>query len=84
MNVKCECQCHENFYPIKENMIMTKKPKIKLTGQNGNILNSMGIAIVALKKAGQRDNASEMIKKISSAKSYDEALKIIKEYCEVS
>lgn len=60
------------------------KPKCKLIGENGNIFNLMGIASRALKEAGMKDEAAEMVEKITkSAKSYDEALTIIAEYVEV-
>lgn len=61
-----------------------EKPTAMLVGANGNIFNLIGIASKALKKAGQREQANEMQKRISSdAKNYDEALQIIMEYVEV-
>lgn len=59
------------------------KPKCKLIGQDGNIFNLMGIASRTLKKAGQKEKADEMVKRITESKSYDEALRIIMEYVEV-
>lgn len=61
-----------------------QKPVAKLIGQNGNIFNLIGIASKALKENDQRELAHEMQNKIfREAKSYDEALQIIMEYCEV-
>jgi hypothetical protein len=60
-----------------------KKPKVKLVGENGNVFNLMGICSRALKNAGQSEKAKEMCKKITSSKSYNEALSIMMEYCEV-
>jgi hypothetical protein len=60
------------------------KPKCKLIGENGNIFNLMGIAARTLRRAGLREEAGEMVDRITkSAKSYDEALTIIAEYVEV-
>lgn len=62
---------------------MNNKPKIKLTGQDGNIFNLIGIAAAALKKAGMHKQAAEMTTKIFRSGDYHEALGIITEYCEV-
>lgn len=59
------------------------KPIAKLSGQNGNIFNLLGIASRSLKAAGQYAKASEMNKKAMSTNSYDEALSVIMEYVEV-
>ena len=60
------------------------KPKAKLVGENGNVFNLMGICSRALKDAGMPDKATEMCDKIeNTAKSYDEALGIMMEYCDV-
>ena len=61
-----------------------KKPKAKLTGENGNVFNLMAICSRALKNAKMPDKASEMCDKITkTAKSYEEALTIMSEYCDV-
>jgi hypothetical protein len=59
------------------------KPKCKLIGQDGNIFNLMGIASRILKRAGRKEQAEEMIERISNSGSYHEALRIIMEYVEV-
>lgn len=56
------------------------KPKIKLTGQSGNIFVLGSIASRALKKSGQEDKSDEMKGKIRDAKSYDEAIQVIMDY----
>lgn len=61
----------------------TEKPVVTLIGQDSNIFNLVGIANKALKKAGQTDNAKEMTTKVFASNSYDEALNIIMQYCEV-
>ena len=61
-----------------------KKPKVKLIGENGNVFNLMGICSRALEDSGQPEKAKEMRDKITTtAKSYDEALAIMMEYCDV-
>ena len=56
------------------------KPKCKLVGTDGNIFALMGRASQALKRAGMEEERKEMIKKITTSRSYDEALYIITEY----
>jgi len=64
-------------------MANDKKPKAKLTGQDGNVFNLIGICRKALKKAGQDEKAKEMCQKAFRCGSYDEALAIMMEYCEI-
>ena len=62
-----------------------EKPNCKLVGENGNIFNLMGIAARTLKDNGMDDAAEEMNSRImNGAKSYDEALRIIMEYVDVT
>ena len=61
-----------------------KKPKVKLSGQDGNVFNLIGICARALEKAGLKDEAKEMRSAVFVAKSYDESLQIMMRYCEVS
>ena len=61
-----------------------RKPKAKLIGENGNVYNLMAICSQALKQAGMNNEAKEMCEKIkTSAKSYNEALSIMTDYCDV-
>lgn len=60
------------------------RPKVQLTGENGNILNLASIAGLALKDAGLRDEAAAMINEVMDAGSYDEALQIIMRYVDAS
>ena len=61
-----------------------EKPRVKLVGENGNVFNLMAICARALRKAGMWNEASEMsLKIIKKANSYDEALAIMMEYCDV-
>ena len=58
-----------------------KRPQAKMIGEDGNIFNLMGIASRSLKDAGYKQEAIEMIERITTtAKSYDEALNIISQY----
>lgn len=61
-----------------------KKPKVKLVGQDGNVFNLLGICSRALSKAGMQEQAKEMKRKAFSSSSYDEALSIMMEYCDVN
>ena len=60
------------------------KPKAIMVGENGNVFNLMGIARRALRDIDRIDLADEMIQKIThTAKSYDEALRIMMEYVDI-
>ena len=59
-----------------------QKPKMELVGQDGNIFGIMGRASRLLKRAGQHEQADEMISRVTACGSYDEALNIISEYVE--
>jgi hypothetical protein len=60
------------------------KPVCKLVGENGNVFNLIGLASKSLKKAGLREQATEMSEKCFNAEDYDHALRIIMEYVEVN
>jgi hypothetical protein len=59
------------------------KPKVTLTGANGNVFNLLGICTKALKEAGQKEQAKELQEKLFEASSYEDALRLMEEYCEV-
>lgn len=59
-----------------------QKPKMELTGQDGNIFGIMGRASRLLKRAGQHEQADEMVSRVTACGNYDEALNIISEYVE--
>jgi len=61
----------------------TKKPIAKLVGKDGNVFNLIGICSKALKSAGLPDKAKEMSEKVFASSSYDEALQIMGEYCDL-
>lgn len=63
---------------------MKEKITVKLIGEDGNIFNLMGICSRELKKAGQKDEANQLVKDIiTDANSYEEALAIISEYVDI-
>jgi hypothetical protein len=64
--------------------ISTKKPSVKLTGQDGNVFLIIGRVSGALKKAGQPDQAKEFTDKAFASGSYDEVLQLAMTYCDVS
>ena len=55
---------------------------MNLIGEDGNIFAVMGRASGLLNEAGQKAEAKEMISRVTSSGSYDEALSIISEYVE--
>lgn len=59
------------------------KPVAKVIGEDGNVFNLIGICMKALKRAGQPEKAKEMQEKIFAAGSYEEALNIMGEYCDL-
>ena len=59
-----------------------QKPKMELLGQDGNIFGIMGRASRLLKRAGQHEQADEMISRVTACGSYNKALNIISEYVE--
>jgi hypothetical protein len=60
------------------------KPKVTLTGADGNVFNLLGICTTALRQAGQEEQADELIEKLFEASSYEHALSLMAEYCEVN
>ena len=60
------------------------KPVAKVIGENGNVFNLLAICSTALKRAKQKQLAEEMTNKVLNSKSYDEALCIMGEYCELT
>ena len=62
-----------------------QKPDCELIGQDGNIFNLMGIASKTLEKNGMKEQAEEMVKRITQeACGYSEALCIIGEYVHIT
>ena len=57
-----------------------KKPSMRLEGQDGNIFSILGQASRLLKDVGQKDQADEMFRRVTSSGSYEEALHISSEY----
>jgi len=61
-----------------------KKPKVKLTGTDGNVFALLGRCVDVLKKAKLRNEAKELQAKVFKSHSYEEALGLMSDYCEVS
>jgi len=62
-----------------------KKPKVKLVGTDGNVFSLIGKCSGAMRQAGvPKETISEFNSKVFSAESYDHALRIMMEYCDVS
>lgn len=62
---------------MKENF---KKVDAEIIGADGNVFNLIGICRKALKKDGYEKEAQEMSERVTSSKSYEEALQIMCEY----
>ena len=60
------------------------KPKVRLTGTDGNVFALAGLVTKALRKAGQPEKAKEFSGKVFSCGSYDEALSLMQQYVEAS
>ena len=60
------------------------KPDCALIGENGNIFHLAGKAAQTLKQNGMRMEAREMLDKVMSSGSYDEALSVIGDYVNIT
>ena len=67
--------------PAKEPPV-PKRPKMKLTGMDGNIFSILGRAARLLRENGQPGQAKEMTNRVYQSGDYHEALNIISEYVE--
>lgn len=63
--------------------VMSKKPKCKLVGEDGNIFFILSRVSRTLKENGEDGKAKECTDRVMGSQSYDEALKIIMEYVDV-
>ncbi len=59
------------------------KPACRLTSQNGNVFNIIGLVTRSLKKAGQPDQAKAFQTAAFSASSYDVVLQLAMDYVDV-
>lgn len=66
------------------NECLYQKPDCPLIGADGNIFNLMGIAKNTLLENGLNNQAKEMYERITSSVSYDNALRIIGEYVNIT
>lgn len=60
-----------------------EKPAVDLIGSDGNVFMLLGRCTRALKQAGQPEAAKELTEKVTSAGSYDEALRLMMAYVDV-
>lgn len=71
------------FFSIKGGIIINKnfeKVDAPIIGADGNVFNLIGICQRALKENGYQKEAKELSDRVTSSKSYDEALNIMMEY----
>lgn len=60
------------------------KPDCELIGKDGNIFNLMGLAAYTLRENDMKEQATEMINRITQCQSYHSALSIIGEYVNIT
>lgn len=63
--------------------MLNRKPECKLIGEDGNIFNLLAITRRTLLKNDMYSESIEVVRRVTSSKSYDEALLIIGEYVEI-
>jgi hypothetical protein len=59
-----------------------EKPEVTFTSENGNVFNLTAIARKALKAAGKHEDAREILRAVTKAEPYAEALEILGRYVE--
>jgi len=59
---------------------LKENPKLQLLGHDGNIYAIMGSASRLLNRAGRGDDSREMIERVTSCKSYEDALITVSKY----
>lgn len=57
---------------------------VRLTGQDGNIFNLMGIVVRALRTNGFGDEVDDFVSEVTSSKSYHEALAVMMQWVNVN
>jgi len=60
-----------------------EKPKLRLTGEDGNVFNILGLALKTAKAAGWEKKKIEKFRKEAMAGNYDNALQTCMKYFEV-
>ena len=63
--------------------MLSRKPECKLIGEDGNIFNLLAITRRTLLINNMYNESVEVVRRVTSSKSYDEALRIIGEYVEI-
>lgn len=61
-----------------------KRPKLKLTGTDGNVFSVLGAARRALRKAGYTEEQLAAFTREATSGDYNKALATVCEWCEVS
>ena len=60
-----------------------RKPKVKPIENDGNIFNLLGLCTKALRKIGGHAEAVQLQKMIAMSSTWEEAMMILLEYCEI-
>lgn len=62
--------------------ITKQKPIAKVIGKDGNVFITLAICSEALEDAGMQKESDEMNSKVFEADSYEQALGIMRQYCD--
>lgn len=63
--------------------MLSRKPECKLIGEDGNIFNLLAITRRTLLINNMYNESIEVVRRVTSSESYDDALRIIGEYVEI-
>ena len=75
----------DSFHVVQQKQEVQRiKPDCPMIGQDGNIVNLMGIASRTLKENSMAEEAKEMCDKIMQSDSYEEALCVLGEYVNIT
>ena len=66
----------------KEEIEMEQKPKCPMIGSDGNVFALLGLVQKTLKIIGKEKEAKEVMERVTSSESYEQALSIMMEYVE--
>lgn len=82
---KCDQECGETeSCPFQEESYPYLKPECELIGTDGNVFAIIGKVNATLKRVGQHAKSMEFSDKAMKAGSYDEVLRLLQDYVEVS
>lgn len=76
-----ECGCGtEDCVDYSRERFVVDKPAVRVTGEDGNVFNILGVCRRALRQAGQEDQIALMTERVTKSSSYVEALAVMQEF----